>query len=153
MTVRWSRLSFALKTSPIPPAPMGERISQGPSMRPGGRDITCPQSSTEVLLGNRKRVGEGSQLPAKWGLFPELLNRNKSNNRTSLVTSDRLISENYGFKNTVSTRRPGVSEHAEPRTGLSALHTLLGVSLEEPQGLLIDALPRTNSDDFDVLFC
>src|SRR5579864_1633538 len=42
-TSRLSRVSRALYTSPMPPAPIGARISQGPSLSPTSRDMRFDQ--------------------------------------------------------------------------------------------------------------
>lgn len=42
-TVRCSRVSRALYTSPIPPAPMRARISYGPSLSPAASGISVRQ--------------------------------------------------------------------------------------------------------------
>src|ERR1035438_2747226 len=44
-TMRFSLVSRAFHTSPIPPAPMGERISYGPSLSPTERGILMSQLS------------------------------------------------------------------------------------------------------------
>ncbi len=46
-TDRPSRVSFALYTSPIPPAPSGERISYGPRRVPGASGIVFVSAFTK----------------------------------------------------------------------------------------------------------
>src|SRR5262249_29455002 len=50
-TVRSSRVSRALYTSPIPPAPIAERISYGPSLDPATSVMCRPFCSTAVRPG------------------------------------------------------------------------------------------------------
>src|SRR5437764_9940436 len=48
-TLRSSRVSRALKTSPIPPAPMGERTSYGPRRVPAEIGIRCERIVRELF--------------------------------------------------------------------------------------------------------
>ena len=71
-TMRSRRVSRALYTSPIPPAPMGARISYGPSRMPMPRDIGCKYTwGSAVASRGRSRIrgrlpgNTPSRLPAK----------------------------------------------------------------------------------------
>src|SRR6187431_2711968 len=52
-TNRWSRVSCALKTSPIPPAPSEWTTVYGPSRSPGFRFMECPPSVSEPEVASK----------------------------------------------------------------------------------------------------
>src|SRR5438045_4156207 len=56
-TVRSRRVSRALYTSPMPPAPIAERISYGPSLEPEERAICAAETS----LTNKNRLRNESR--------------------------------------------------------------------------------------------